>query len=106
MVAMPKLSGRQRLESRVVLGIRGRQYSRLGASEFEKHPFKSCQPRLIKVFDDFDDRCGVEPGQSFVAVHERSLNQLYAFLLLWRQSVKVKALGGNFETPVRHVHSE
>src|SRR5215467_12911781 len=53
MVAMPELSGRQRLEFSVVLGIRCCQDSRLWASEFEKYPLKSCQPGLIKVLYDF-----------------------------------------------------
>jgi len=59
-VAMPKLTSRQRFEFHVVLGVWGRHHDRLWTCEFEEHSFERREPSLIQMLDDFDNGGSIE----------------------------------------------
>src|SRR6185369_3156720 len=78
MILVAKLPRREAFEACVVFDVWRRQYDRLGFGELEQHSFKSREPCLVQVFYNLDYGRGVESGEAFVAVHQRTVQELYS----------------------------
>src|SRR5262249_7292839 len=62
--------------------------------------------RWIEVLDDLDHRCGVEPCESLVSIHERSMYQLNSVHLMSGKTMEPQPLVGDFQRANRYVHAE
>ena len=46
-----------------------------GRANSKSDSLKGRESRGIQMFDHLDDRSGIEAGDAFIAIHERSLDQ-------------------------------
>src|SRR5439155_17847320 len=69
-VFVSEVALRKVIEPDIVLRVWGRQEHEAWLRIFKNGPFESREAERIKMFDNFDDRCRIEPPETIIPIHD------------------------------------